>query len=85
MRAMTVVGSTDKLNSAVRDCLSRCYFSSTPVLSLTEYLKRLMSSGDWTTAEVAYVRSAAIHILRNVAAPEEDDGLPIGFSLEYRP
>ena len=54
-----------------------------PVLCLTEYLKRLMDTRVWTVDELAAVRSAAVHILRHVAAPEEDDGLPIGHGLEF--
>ena len=54
-----------------------------PVLALTEYLKSLNENSDWTREEVAKVRSAAVHILRNVAAPDEDDGLPLGFSLTF--
>jgi hypothetical protein len=52
---------------------------------LTEFLKSLRESGEWRREEVAKVRSAAVHILRSVAAPEEDDGLPLGFSLTYYP
>ena len=82
---MSVVKSTDKINGAIRECLNRCYSSPTPVLSLTEFLKALRESGEWKRDEVAKVRSAAVHILRNVAAPEEDDGLPLGFSLMFYP
>lgn len=82
---MSVVESTNKLNRAIGDCLTRCYSSRTPVLCLTDYLKSLLDSGEWTPEEVAKVRSAAIRILRKVAAPEEDDDLPIGFSLTFRP
>ena len=81
---MSFVESTGKVNAAIRECLSRCYLSPTPVLCLTEYLKSLMERGDWGASEVAAVRSASVHILRNVAAPEDDDGLPIGCSLELR-
>jgi hypothetical protein len=82
---MHAVKSTDKINQAIRECLTRCYSSPTPVLSLTEYLKSLRESGDWQREEVAKVRSAAVHILRSVAAPDEDDGLPLGFSLTFYP
>ena len=82
---MSIVDSTSKINDAVHECLNRCYSSATPVLCLTEYLKRLMNSGAWTVNELAAVRSSSIHILRNVAAPDEDDGLPIGFSLTFEP
>jgi hypothetical protein len=82
---MSAVKSTEKINQAIRECLTRCYVSPTPVLSLTEFLKSLRESGDWQRDEVAKVRSAAVHILRNVAAPEEDDGLPLGFSLTFYP
>jgi hypothetical protein len=82
---MSAVPSTDKINQAIRDCLSWCYSSPTPVLSLTEYLKALLESGDWTRADVAKVRSAAVHILRNVAAPDDDDGLPLGVMFTFHP
>jgi hypothetical protein len=79
---MNVVQSASKINTAIGDCLSRCYSSPTPVLCLTEYLKSLLQSGQWTPEEVAKVRSAAVHILRHIAAPdEEDDGLPFDFSV----
>jgi hypothetical protein len=82
---MVPVQSTDKINRAIRECLTRCYSSPTPVLSLTEFLKSLRESGDWERDEVAKVRSASVHILRSVAAPDEDDGLPLGFSLTFYP
>jgi hypothetical protein len=81
---MSIVDSTGKINDAVHECLNRCYASPTPVLCLTEYLKRLMDTRVWTVDELAAVRSAAVRILRNIAAPQEDDGLPIGFDLEFR-
>ena len=80
---MATVDSTEKINSAIGDCLTRCYSSPTPVLCLTEYLKTLLESGDWTPDDVAKVRSAAVRILRNIAAPDDEDGLPIGFFLDY--
>jgi hypothetical protein len=81
-RAMGAVDSTEKINGAIGDCLTRCYSSPTPVLCLTEYLKSLLENGDWRPDEVAKVRSAAVRILRNIAAPEEDDGLPLWFSID---
>ena len=82
---MSSVKSTDKINQAIRECLTRCYSSPTPVLSLTEFLKSLRENGDWQREEVAKVRSAAVHILRNVAAPDDDEDLPLGFSLTFNP
>jgi hypothetical protein len=76
------MSSVTKINAAVAQCLTRCYASQAPVLCLTEYLDSLLQSG-WSRQEVAAVRSAAVRILRNIAAPEEDDGLPIGFSLTF--
>jgi hypothetical protein len=82
---MSAVKSTDKINQAIRECLARCYSSPTPVLSLTEFLKSLSESREWERCEVAKVRSAAVHILRNVAAPDDDDELPLGFTLTFLP
>jgi hypothetical protein len=84
VRAMTVIGPTSKLNRAVRDCLYVCCLHPTPALYLADYLKRLLQSGEWRADEVAHVRSAAIRILRGVVAPHDDDGMPIGFLLEFR-
>ena len=81
---MSTVETTNKVNAAIHDCLNVCYNSHQPVLALTEYLKGLWSSGEWTAVEVAKIRSATVHILRSVAAPEEDDGMPLGYSLEFR-
>ena len=81
---MSVVESTNKLNAAVNECLAECFFSPSPAVCLAKFLNRLMATGQWTTDELASVRSAVVRILRRIAAPEEDDGLPIGFNLEAR-
>jgi hypothetical protein len=81
---MSIVDSTDRLNAAVNDCLATCFASASPALHLTTYMESMKKTGKWSAAEVASVRSAVVRILRRVAAPEEDDGLPIGFTLEAR-
>ena len=78
---MIAVDSTQKINAAIHDCLELCYGSPTPVLCLTEFLKRLSMSREWTAIEVVEVRSRVVRILRTVAAGDEDDGVPIGFSM----
>jgi len=78
---MSDVDSTHKINAAIHDCLDLCYRSATPVLCLTEFLKRLSMSRGWSASEVVEVRSRVVHILRTVAAGDEDDGLPYGFSM----
>jgi hypothetical protein len=81
---MSAVGLSEKLNAAVNDCLATCYASPSPALHLTQYLAAMTQTGQWTAGEVASVRSVVVRILRRIAAPEEDDGLPIGFTLEAR-
>jgi hypothetical protein len=76
------VMSTTKINSAIRSCLNRCYSSRTPLRDLSEYLNSLFQSGIWTQQEVAAVRSAVVHILRNIAQPDDDTGMPFEF-LRY--
>ncbi len=80
---MSAVDSTEKINRAIGECLTRCYSSPTPVLCLTEFLKSLLENGDWTPADVVKVRSATVRILRSIAAPEEDDGMPIGYLMHW--
>ena len=80
---MSAVDSTEKINRAIGECLTRCYSSPTPVLCLTEFLKSLLENGDWTPSDVVKVRSATVRILRNIAAPEEDDGMPIGYLMHW--
>ncbi len=81
---MIAVESTARINKAVHACLQLCYQSSDAAHCIAEFLTRLRSDSTWTTVELAQVRSATIHILRKIAAPEEDDNMPIGFLLEYR-
>jgi hypothetical protein len=78
------VESTARINKAIHACLELCYQSSDPAHCIAEFLNRLRSDSEWTSGELAQVRSATIHILRKIATPEEDDGMPIGFLLEYR-
>ena len=73
---METVESTSKIHKAISDCLTCCYSSPTPLCSLAEFLILLGESGRWTRAELAVVRSAVVRILRKVAQPHEDDGLP---------
>jgi hypothetical protein len=75
---VSVVESTAKINVAIRECLDVCYHSSDPAHCITEYLARLRRGGEWTTGELTEVRSAAIYILRNIAAPEHDSVVYLG-------
>ncbi len=81
---MLAIESTDRINKAVRACLELCYQSSDPAQCIAEFLIRLRRDSKWTTVELAQVRSATIHMLRKIAAPEEDDNMPIGFLLDFR-
>jgi hypothetical protein len=80
---MSVDTSPEKINTAVRECLSCCYFASQPLLALADYVDALRFRKGWTDADVQEVRSAAIHILSAIAAGD-DDNIPIGFTLEPR-
>jgi hypothetical protein len=78
-RVLSFVMSTTQINSAIRSCLNRCYSSRTPLRDFSEYLNALFQSGAWTLEEVAAVRSAVVHILRSIAQPEDDAGMPFEF------
>ena len=67
---MQIMKSTSKLNATIRNCLNLCYSSRMPLRDLSEYLKALFRSGEWTQEEVAAIRSATVRILRNIAQPE---------------
>jgi hypothetical protein len=80
---MSVETSPVKVNAAIRDCLSRCYFSSQPLVALAQYVDALRFRKGWTDAEVQEVRSGVIHILSAIAVGD-DDNIPLGFTLEPR-
>jgi hypothetical protein len=69
---VSILESTTKINVAIRECLEVCYQSSDPAHCIAAYVARLRRGGEWTKGELTEVRSAAIHILRNIAAPEHD-------------
>lgn len=77
---MNVADSSEKINTAIRECLDRCYRSPAPSVCLAEYLKGLTSQRGWLPGDIVEVRSRVIRILRSLTSPEDDD-LPIGFTL----
>jgi hypothetical protein len=72
---MRVVESTDKLNTAVQECLSQCYSSPCSAVCLVKFLRRLRLTGSWSSDEVASIRSAVVCVLRRIASPDPQRSL----------
>jgi hypothetical protein len=80
---MTVAGTQDKVNAAVRECIGECFFSPNPAACLAQYINALRFRRGWSTAEVHDVQCAAVRILAAIAEGD-DDQVPFGFSLQAR-
>ena len=62
----------DRINAAVRECLSRCYASAErPVIEVGRYLMELRSAG-WADSEVSLVRATVAKFLRQLAGDVEN-------------
>jgi hypothetical protein len=62
---MIVDRTQNRLNSAVRECLERCYESRDWLACLADYAERLRSDG-WPSADIDEVEAAVRHILTAV-------------------
>ena len=61
----------DRINGAVRECLSRCYASADrPVFAVGEYLTELRAAG-WGDTDVSLVRATVAKCLRKLAGEVE--------------
>jgi hypothetical protein len=76
---MHVADPNGRINAAIRECLDLCYRSPAPSACLAEYLKALAVEREWSTTDVAGVRSRVIRILRSLTVPEDDEE-PFGFA-----
>ena len=65
--------AADKINSAIRECLARCYESDAPLANLAEYLIRLRSDPSWREAEVYQVESTVRRVLTRMIRGVADD------------
>ena len=63
----------DRINAAVRECLSRCCGSQDrPVVEIGSYLTELRRSG-WSDSEVSLVRATVAKFLRQTAGDIEGE------------
>jgi hypothetical protein len=56
--------STVRINSAIRDCLDRCYRSDNPTGCVAAFMQELRDCGTWTQQELHIVYSTVIRMLR---------------------
>jgi hypothetical protein len=57
----------EKLNQAVKDCLTRCYAAENHLAALTEFLTELRQKPEWSRQEIAHVHTAVLRILREIS------------------
>lgn len=65
----------ERINAAVRACISECVPSSNPSVAILIYLKSLRAKG-WSEGEVAIVRQTVTHFLRQLAGQVESADNP---------
>ena len=63
--------SLDRINAAVRECLSRCFQAEDAVATIRNYIAQLRNQG-WTEPEVALVRATVTRFLRQLAGELEN-------------
>ena len=70
----------DKINHAIRDCLTRCYRSDDIVHEMASFLDDLKKTGSWTTDEMLTVEFAVLELLHSVLEDPDvlDDSPPQG-------
>jgi hypothetical protein len=61
----------ERINAAVRECLSRCYSHENPLLAIAEYFEELKATGQWNDAELALVRARVSLLLRQLAGESD--------------
>jgi hypothetical protein len=68
----------NKVNSAVRDCLSQCYDANQPLAALAAYVVKLRNDSRWSIQEIDAVESRVVHMLAKMAGPSDSGILPAG-------
>ena len=56
--------SSSSINSAIRDCLDRCYQSDNATGCVAAFMQELRDEGIWTRQELHIVYSTVIRMLR---------------------
>jgi hypothetical protein len=62
----------NRINAAVRECLSRCFAADNTAVVIREYLKQLRAQG-WTEGEIGLVRATVTRFLRQIAGEVDDE------------
>jgi hypothetical protein len=57
---------SEKINSAIRACLDRCYESKTPLFCIAGYMDELRASRQWTQAEMSHIHRTVLHMLKRI-------------------
>ena len=64
---------TAKINTAIRDCLARCYESEAPLAELAEYVILLRAKPAWGEAEIYVVETTVRRVLMGIVWGPRDD------------
>jgi hypothetical protein len=77
----------ERINSAVRECLARCYAQGNPLVAMAEYFEELRASGQWKDNEIALVRARVSRLLRQLGGDADggDSGGGDSDGGEYSP
>jgi hypothetical protein len=68
---------TAKINTAIRDCLARCYESEAPLAELAEYVILLRAEPAWSDAEIYEVETTVRRVLMGIVRGHCDDTLSL--------
>jgi hypothetical protein len=63
----------ERINAAVRECLTRCYSSENPLVAMAEYFEELKATARWKDPELTLIRARVTLILRQLGG-ESDTG-----------
>jgi len=66
----TAIEMSDKVRSAIKDCLTRCYEGGTPIGVIAEFCAELRESG-WDDTDIHHVEQAVRRVLSGVMNIEE--------------
>lgn len=61
--------SAAKINSAVRDCLGRCYWQQEPLSVVADYMSELRRRPGWTEAELITMEATVLKMLKAMTEP----------------
>jgi hypothetical protein len=61
--------SAAKINSAVRDCLSRCYWHEEPLSVVADFLAELRQRPGWTEADLITTEATVLKMLTAMTEP----------------